>query len=130
MGNSQSKLKRKFNKLKVVKCTIKFLSVAPDLEVLRAVINKAPNAVIGAISIGALNSRQGAGHIPEQLLHLFRHHNHNFDYLVYHRKSIPSKRNLILQKGGALPIIAPLLATVLGSIGGEFISRLLRKNDQ
>ena len=130
MGNSQSKLRRKSNKLKVVKRTIKFLSVAPDLEVVRAVIKKAPNAVIGAISNGALNCRQGGVHIPPQLLPLFRHHNHHFDYLVDSRKSIPSKRHLILQKGGALPIIAPLLATVLGSIGEEFISRLVRKNDQ
>ena len=30
MGNSQSKLKHKSNKLKVIKRTIKFLSVAPD----------------------------------------------------------------------------------------------------
>ena len=130
MGNSQSKLKRNSNKLKVVKRTIKFLSVALDLEVVRAVIKKAPNAVIGAIFNGALNCRQGAVHIPQQLLHLFRHDNHHFDYLVDRRYSISSKRHLILQKGGALPIIAPLLATVLGSIGGEFISMLLRKNDQ
>ena len=33
----------------------------------------------------------------------------------------------MLQNGGALPIIAPLLATVLGPISGEFISRLMRK---
>ena len=129
MGNSQSKLKRKSIKLKVVKRTIKFLSVAFDLEVVRAVIKKAPNAVIGAISNGALNCRQGAVHIPPQLLPLFRRQNHHFDYLVDRKKSIPSKRHLIHQNGGALPIIAPLLATVLGSIGGEFISRLLRKND-
>ena len=83
MGNSQSKLKRKSNKLKAVKRTIKFLSVAPDLEVVRAVIMKSPNAVIGAISNGALNCRQGAVHIPPQLLPLFRHNNHHFDYLVY-----------------------------------------------
>ena len=130
MNNSISKLKRKSNKLKVVKRTIKFLSVAPDLEVVRAVIKKALNAVIGAISNGALNSRQGAVHIPPQLIPLFRHHNHHFDYLVDRIKSIPSKRHLILQKGGALPIIAPLWATVLSSIGGEFISRLMRKNNE
>ena len=121
MGNSQSKLKRKSNKLKVVKRTIKFLFVAPDLEVVRAVIKKAPNAVIGAISNGALNCRQGAVHIPLHLIPLFRRHNKHFDYLFDRKTSIPSKRHLILQKGGALPIIAPLLATVLGSIGGEFI---------
>ena len=115
---------------KVVKRPTKFLSVSPDLEVVRAVIKKASNAVIGVISNGALNCRQNAVHIPPQLLPLFRHYNHYFDYLVDRRKSIPSKRHLILEKGGALPIIAPLLATVLGSINGDYISRLLRKNDQ
>ena len=117
MGNLQSKHNRKSNKLKVFKRKIKFLSVAPDLNVVRAVIKKAPNAVIGAISNGALNCRHGAVHIPSNLKPLFRHHNHHFDYLVDRKKSIPSKRHLIPQKGGALLINAPLLATVLGSIG-------------
>ena len=130
MDNSQSKLKRKSNKLKVVKRTIKILSIAPDLEVVRAVIKKPPNAVIGATSNWALNCRQGAVHIPPQLIPLLRHHNHHFDYLVDSKKSIPSKRHLILQKGGALPIIASLLATVFGSIGGKFISRLMRENNE
>ena len=116
--------------MKVVKRTIKFLSVAPDLEVVRAVIKKAPNTVIGAISNEALNCRQGVVHIPLHLIPLFKRPNKQFDYLVDRKKSIPSKRHLILQKGGALPIIAPLLATVLGSIGGEYISRLMRKNNE
>ena len=126
MGNSQSKLKLKSNKLKVVKRTIKFLSVWPEFYVVRAVIKIAPNAVIGAISNGALNCLQGTRHIPPHLIPLFRRHNYHFDYIVDRRKSIPSKRNLILYKGGALPMIAPFLATVLGSIGEEFISRLMR----
>ena len=130
MGNTQSKFKRKSNKLKVVKRYIKFLAVAPDLDVVRAVIKKAPKEVIAAISNAALNGRQGAVHIPPHLIPLFQRHKHNFDYLVNRRKSIPSKPHLILQKGGALPIVVPLLATVLGSLGGEFISRLLRTNDQ
>ena len=99
MGNSQSKLKRTSNKLRVVKRTIKFLSVAPDLEVVRTVIKKAPNAVIGAISNEALNCRQGAVHIPPHLIPLFKRHIEHFDYLVDRKKSIPSKRHLILQKG-------------------------------
>ena len=98
MGNSQSKLKRTSNKLKVVKRTRKNFSVAPDLEVVRTVIKKAPNAVIDAIFNGALNCRQGAVHIPPHLIPLFRRHNKHFDYLIDRRKSIPSKRHLILQK--------------------------------
>ena len=38
-------------------------------------------------------------------------------------------RHLIIQKGFALFIIGLLLATMFGSIGGEFILRLLHEND-
>ena len=130
MGNSQSKLKRKSNKLKVLKRTIKFLSVAPDLKVVRIVIKKALYAVINAISNGALNCRQSAVHIPLHLICLIRCHIKHFDYLVDRKKSIPSKRHLILQKGGAFPIIALLLGTVFGSISEEYIYRLMRKNNE
>ena len=130
MGNLQSKLKRTSNKLKVVKRTIKFLSVAPDLKVVITVIKIAPNAVIGTISNKALNCHQGAEHILPHLIPLFKRNIKHFDYLVDRKKSILSKRHLILQKGVALPIIAPLLATGLGSIGGEFISRLIYKNNE
>ena len=129
MENSQSKLKRQTNKLKEVKRTIKFCSVAPDLKFAKAVLQKVPKEVITAISNAALNARQGAMDIPPHMIPLCRHHNHHFDWLCDRRQSIPSKRHLILQKGGTLPIIVPLLARVLGSIGGEFISRLLHKND-
>ena len=114
----------------MVKRTKKFLSVALDLEVVRNVIKKAQNAVIGAISNLALNCRHGAVYIPPHLIPLWKRHIKHFDYLVDRKKSIPSKRHLILQNGGSLLIIAPLLTTVLGSIGGEFISRLMRKNNE
>ena len=128
MGNSQSKLRPKSNKRKVVKRTVKFLSVSLDIEVARAVLQKAPEAVIQAISNAAVNARQCAMAVPPHLKPLFRHHNHHFDFLIDRRRPIASKRRLILQKGGALPIIVLFLATVLGSIGGEFISRLFYKN--
>ena len=99
MGNTQSKFKRKSNKLKVVKLYIKFLAVAPDLEVVKAVITKAPKEVIAAISNAALNGRQGAVHISRHLIPLFQRHKHNCDYLVNRRKSIPSKRHLITAEG-------------------------------
>ena len=130
MGNSQSKLRQKSNKRKVVKRTVKFLSVALNLEVAKAVLQKAPDAVIQAISNAAVNARQGAVAVPPQLKPIFRNHTHHFDLLSDRRRPIASKRRLILQKGGAFPIIVPLLATVLESIGGECISRLFNKNDQ
>ena len=129
MENLQSKLKRQSKKLKVVKRTIKFLSVAPDLNVAKAVLEKAPKNLITVIFNAAFNARQGAVNIPPYLIPLLKHHNHHFDYLCDRRQSILSKRHLILHMGGALPIILPLLATVLGLIGIKFISRLLHKND-
>ena len=50
MTKSKSKYKCKSNKQKVVKRKIKFYYVAPDLDVVKAIIKNAPNAVIGAIS--------------------------------------------------------------------------------
>ena len=68
--------------MKVVKRTIKYFSVEPDLNVVKTVIKKAPNAVIGAIFNGALNCRQGAVHIQLTLIFVFRRHYKHFDYLV------------------------------------------------
>ena len=114
MGNTQSKFKRKSNKLNIVKRYIKFLAVAPDYEVVRSVIENALKEVIAAISNAALNGRQSAVHIPPHLISLFQRYKHNCDYLVNRRKSISSKRHLILQEGGVLPIVVSLLATILG----------------
>ena len=68
MGNLQSKLKLKFNKLKVVKRINKFLSVGPELEVVKAVITKAPNLVFGDISNVALNGHKGAVNISPHMI--------------------------------------------------------------
>ena len=123
------KMGRPKTKASVAKRTIKYLAVAPDSDIVRAVIKKAPVGVIRAISNAALNAREGDVHVPPQLKKLFRKHNHHFDVLIDNQYPIEEKRQVILQQGGALPIIAPLIATVLGSIGGEFISRLFRKDE-
>ena len=104
MKNSP-KLKRTFNKLKVVKRTIKFLSVAIESEVLKAVIKQAPDAVIRAISTAAVNACQGALPISPHLRPLFRRHDRQFVWLIDQRRSLTSSPRLILQQGGALPII-------------------------
>ena len=98
MGNSQCKFKCNCNKSKVVNRTIKFCLIAPYLEIVIAVIKKAPNAVIGAISSVSLDCGQGAVQIPPQLLPRCRHHNHDFNYLVNSTKYISFKRHLIFEK--------------------------------
>ena len=82
MGNSQYKLNSKFNKLQIVKPKLKFCSVAPDIKIARAVLQKAPNAVISAIFNGALNARQGVVTILPQMISLLWHHNHHLIYIV------------------------------------------------
>ena len=57
IGKSIIKLKHKSNNQKVVKRTVKFLSVVPDSKVVQVVLQKAPDAVIRAISNAALNAR-------------------------------------------------------------------------
>ena len=98
MGDLQSKLKRKSNKFQVIKRKLKLLLVDPDLKIVKAVIKKAPNAVIGAISKEALNCREGAVHISLQLIFFFRHHNNHFNYLFSRTKAILYKQKLIFHK--------------------------------
>ena len=46
-------------KFKTVKRTLKFISISPDPEIVRAIILKAFGAVIRAFSNAAFNARQG-----------------------------------------------------------------------
>lgn len=124
MGKT-SKNKTQF---KDVRHTLDYLSLQRKPNTVRAAIKEAPDAVIRAIGNAALNAREGEVHIPPHLKHLFREHRGHVDYLCNRDRPLEKKRQLI-QRGGALPIIVPLIATVLGSIGGEFISRLFNKNE-
>jgi hypothetical protein len=119
---------KKNNNLKVFKRTVKYIAVAPDQQTVKTVLKRAPDGVIQAIANAALNARSGDVLIPPQFKALFRHHHRDFDILTNRRVSLKAKRQRI-QRGGALPIIVPLIATVLGSLGGEFISRLFHKNE-
>jgi hypothetical protein len=121
--------KRKNSKTKIIKRTVKYLSIAPNTNIVRAILQQAPDGVIRAISKAALNARSGEVYVPPRLRTVFRKHNHHFDILVDRSKPLKVKRSLLIQKGGVLPIVAPLIATVLGSINGEFISRIFRKNE-
>lgn len=120
---------KKKSQSKIAKRTIKYLSIPHKPSTVRAVVQEAPDSVIRAISNAALNAREGDVHVPPHLKRLFCAHRRHFDYLVDRKYPIQRKRKLLVQRGGALPLVVPLIATVLGSIGGEFISRLFRKNE-
>lgn len=115
---------------KAVKRTIKYIAVAPDSDIVQQVIKKAPNGVIRAIANAAVNAREGDVRIPPQHINLFKQHRGHFDLLTDRQISLDRKREILQQRGGALPIIIPLLSSVLGSLGAEFISRLIRRKDE
>ena len=114
---------------KAVKRTIKYLAIAPDSDVAQLIVQKAPSGVIRAISNAALNAREGDVSVPAKYLNLFQNHRAHINALAERRVPLVFKRELLVQRGGALPLLVPLLATVLGSLGGEFISRVLRKDE-
>ena len=139
MGHGEEKrsqTKRK-NKIKLIEQTIKFLASGPDINVVRSTLEKAPVGVIRGVCNAAVNARQGEVQVPAHLKPLFRQHSDHIDLLIDRQQPLEYKRKLLIsggagdgkrQKGGALPIVVPILATVLGSLGGEFISRILRRN--
>ena len=123
-----SKSKNSKKNLKAVKRTVKYIAVAPDTEVARAVIRKAPNAVIQAVSNAALNTLRGDVHVPPHLKPLFRRHIKGFEYLIDRSNSLDAKRRLLSQEGGAFPaVLIPLIGTALGALGIELISRVFNR---
>ena len=135
MGHGEGKRKRK-NQNKLIKRTIKFLASGPDNNVVLATLEKAPVGVIRGVCNAAVNARQGEVQIPAHLKPLFRQHSDHIDILIDRQQLLEFKRQLLTSgvgndkhQRGALPIVVNLLATVLGSLGGEFISRILRRID-
>ena len=68
LWNLQSKRNQKSANLNIVKRTIKFLSVAFNCEVARAVLQKTAKAVISAIPNVTLNASQGVVDITPHLI--------------------------------------------------------------
>ena len=130
---------KSLNQHKTVKRSVKFQAHAPDPVAVQAVLKSAPDPVIRAIANAALNARERDVQLKPAQKRLFRVYVHTFDVLCDRQLSIANKRRHILsrcrpasqgtdqQLGGALPIAAlvvPLLASVLGSVGSFFISRV------
>ena len=120
-----SKSKSSKAKLRTVRRTVKYLAELPrNSKSVYHVLQSAPDGVFRAISNAALNAREGDIYIKPEYKHLFAHHRKHFDILCDNHIPLAHKRQLLLQSGGALPIVVPLIGTVLGSLGAEFISRL------
>ena len=138
MGKGRKALEQR----EAVNHTVKFLSHTTDPVTVQAVLKSAPDPVIRAIANAALNARKGDVQLTPAQKRLFRAYVHTFDVLCDRNISIVNKRRHLLsrarpasqasdQSNGALPIaalIVPLLASVIGSVGSSFISRLTNHN--
>jgi len=83
------------------------------------VVKDSSPAVIRAICNAALNALRGdIKKISPSTKSIFRRNRRAFDILIDRNRSIESKRRLISQRGSEfLGLLAPLLGTVLGSLG-------------
>lgn len=86
--------KSSHNKAKVIKRTVKYLSIAPDNEVVRAKLQQAHDGVICAFSNAALNARQGDVHIEPNTKAAFATHNRKFDIMTDVRQPLQYKRRI------------------------------------
>ena len=86
--------------LKVVKRTIKFISIGPDRTIIPFVIRHAPISLIRAICHAARNAREGDVQIPPHLKKIFGRYHQHFDKLIDPRVPIYIKRQPCLQRNG------------------------------
>ena len=101
-----------------VKRTVKYLSVCRNPNIARLVVKDSSPAVIRTICNAALNAQRGDVFLSPSVKASFRRNRRAFDILIDRKRSIESKRRFITQRGsGFLGLLAPLLGTVLGSIG-------------
>ena len=109
---------------KAVKRTVKFLAHAPDPSTVQEVLMRAPDFVIRAIANAALNAQEGDVRLTPPQKRLFRAYAHTFDVLCDRQLSIADKRRHLLSRSRLALQCGPLLASMLGSVGSTFISRV------
>ena len=126
MGKGRPKTKTD----EIVKRTIKYISIAPDIDIVQQTIQKAPKGVNRAIANAALNALEGDVTLKPHEKSLFRKHRQHIDTLIDRQVPLDRKRELLLQRGGALPVVVPLITSVLAQLGIEFISRLIRGDNE
>ena len=118
------------NKQKTLKSTIKFLANTPNEKVARVVLSQAPDQVVQAIANCALNAQRNPSVVlSPSTRNLFRTYSKSFELLTDRHRSIDQKRKHLTQKGGAFPIVLPLLASALGSLGSAVISKLFNRDE-
>ena len=81
--------------IRVVKRTIKFISIGPDRKILPLVLRHPHIAVIRAICNAARNAREGDVHIPRLLKKIYSRYHQQFDKLIDPHFPIEKKINFV-----------------------------------
>ena len=94
MGHGEGTRRKRINQNKLIKRTIKFLASGPDINVVRATLEKAPVGVIQGVCNAAVNARQGEVQIPAHVKPLFRQHSDQIDILIDRQQPLEFERQL------------------------------------
>ena len=117
---------------KSAKRTIKYLASSqhpPSL--IRKLLRGADPKVIKIICNAALNAREGDIRLSPKLRAECAKQKRVFAYLCNRKVPVAAKHRYLVQKGGAafLPSLAPLLGTVLSTLGSALFGRLTNQSE-
>ncbi len=114
--------KARTSKSAVAKRTLKYLAVVNDPNVLKHVLQKAPDSVVKSISDVALNALKGDVDLSQAQRKLFAKHRKPIVALAQRGVGMKQKRKLLVQKGGFAWIPA-LIGGIAGILGGKLFDR-------
>ena len=106
----------------VTKRTMKYLAVVKDRQLLKHVLQKAPDSVVKSISDVALNALKGPVDLTPAQRKLFARHRKPIATLAQRGVGIKKKRQLLQQSGGFAWIPA-LIGGIAGILGGKLFER-------
>ena len=103
---------------------IKFLASCRDPIIHSTVIRRSPDTVLKQLCNAALNAERGDVHFSPGQKELLRKYRKPISALTSKHLALPTKRRIILQKGGGIAaIVLPLiLSGVLSSLGSSLFS--------
>ncbi len=109
----------------LLKRTIKYLAVCQKHpKQIHSILKQSPDNVVKSICNAAVNAYRGNIALSPKAKKQFHNKRKIFELLT--NKNIPlrvKRRNLLNQKGGALPLIPILLSTILSAVGSAFFSK-------
>lgn len=107
------------------KRVVKYLAVCRDPQIQRLILQKSSDGVIKSISNAMLNAQQGDIHWSAAMKRKLRPHRKFISMMSSRGVPIAKKRRLLTsQRGGFLPLLGPIIGTVLGAVGPSLLGGL------